>query len=382
MTDVVRYQAPTNWIDVLGPAHEMAAAICRTEFVPSALRNRPEAVMACILAGDALGIHPMVALQKIHIIEGKPGPAAELQRAMVIAQGHDIWEEEVTNTRVVMCGRRRDSDHVSKVQWTMDDAKKAGLANKQNWQKYPRDMLIARASSQLCRLRFPDCLAGLSYSAEELGDGFGFDDRSVVVDADVVAEPEAIQAPSSRQRAPRKPAARRAAASAPAADPVPASSRPMPPLPGEDEPTGEITPSMRDDNFVAMRAKEAGVDHHVVVRAVTAGRASSAKDLDGDEKALVLAAIGDLADGRRVLSLTDADLPCLVGRDEGADVPPTDEQREMLSVELDALSKEAKEALAARVKGVVPSFRGDRFTVRHLFLTMDRLPQGDKAVAP
>lgn len=384
-TEVARYQDPTGWVELLGPAHQLATAIAKTEFVPTALRNRPEAVMAAILAGNELGVSPMQALAKIHIVEGRPAPAAELMRAMAMARGHEVWVEESNNTRVVICGRRAESEHVTKVQWTLDDAKKAGLAGKNVWQKYPRAMLLARASSELCRLVFPDVLGGMSYSREEVEDGFGVDplDDVTIVDAEgvVVAEPEA--APATRQRAPRKASARttkKAAASAARAEPTAPSGAPQPPLPGEEEPpTGEITTTMRDDNYIAMKAREHDLDHHVIVRAITAGKNWSAKALDEDEKAQVLAAITDVAEGRKVLSLTEEDVPLLVDFDGDVDVAVSDEQRRFLTVELDKLTKEQKTALAGRVKGVVPSFKGDRFTVRHLFLTSDRLPEHPEA---
>lgn len=381
-TDVARYDGPTGWVELLDPAHRMATAIAKTDFVPTALRNRPEAVMACILYGNEIGVGPMQALAKIHIVEGRPAPAAELMRAMAMARGHEVWVEDSSNTRVVICGRRADSEHVTKVQWTLDDAKKANLAGKKVWQSYPRAMLLARASAELCRLVFPDVLGGMSYSREELEDGSvgeGYDDATLI-DASAVPDDQAAEpAPATRQRAPRKAAARstkKAAASAPAADRPGPSSAPQPPLPGEEEPpTGEITTSMRDDNYIAMKAKESGVDHHVIVRAVTAGAKESAKDIDEDEKALVLAAISDVAEGRKVLTATEDDVPQIVEPEEGLDEPVTEAERAQLAGELEVLSADEKSALSKRLRGIVVSFKNEAFTRRHLFLTADRLPE-------
>jgi hypothetical protein len=49
-------------------------------------------------------------------------------------------------------------------------AQRAGLANKQVWKAYPEAMLWARAVSQLCRMLFPDCFAGGTYTPEEAPD--------------------------------------------------------------------------------------------------------------------------------------------------------------------------------------------------------------------
>lgn len=155
---------------VLNTAHKLATQISDTDFVPKAFRRKPEAVMAALLTGRELGLGPMTALQRIHVIEGKAGLDAQGMRAQVLAAGHDLWIEESTPERCVASGRRRGSEHVQTVTWTIQEARSAGLAGKGNWKSYPRQMLQARATAELCRLVAPDALGGLAYSSEELAD--------------------------------------------------------------------------------------------------------------------------------------------------------------------------------------------------------------------
>lgn len=162
---------PDNaWIELVGPAAELAGMIAATEFVPAEMRNRPAAITACILYGQEIGIGPMQALAKVDIVKGRPAPRAELARALALAAGHDLWVEESTNTRVSVCGRRRGSSNVQKVTWTMDDAKKAGIAGNPTYAKYPRQMLLARASAELVRQMCPEVLGGITVFAEEAAD--------------------------------------------------------------------------------------------------------------------------------------------------------------------------------------------------------------------
>ena len=156
--------------DVLNTAHKLATQISDTDFVPKAFRRKPEAVMAALLTGRELGLGPMTALQRIHVIEGKAGLDAQGMRAQVLAAGHDLWIVESTPEKCVAAGRRRGSEHVQEVTWTMQEARAAGLAGKGNWKSYPRQMLQARATAELCRLIAPDALGGLAYSSEELAD--------------------------------------------------------------------------------------------------------------------------------------------------------------------------------------------------------------------
>lgn len=191
-------------LDIISPSADLADKIARTEFVPGALRNRPDAVLACILYGHEMGIGPMEALGKIHVIDGRPAPNAELMRALVLRAGHRVWVEESTNTRAVVCGQRAGSGDAFRVAWTMEDARKAGLAGKPNYQRYPRQMLIARAFSELCRLMAPDALGSAEYSSEELADGDG---AAPSLDVAPTAAPDGSDGPTRRRRPPRTPSA-------------------------------------------------------------------------------------------------------------------------------------------------------------------------------
>ncbi|MDX1745809.1 MAG: hypothetical protein R3324_07720, partial [Halobacteriales archaeon] len=58
------------------------------------------------------------------------------------------------------------------VTFTMEDAKRAGLAGKDNWKHYPRQMLRWRAVTEVSRFLFADLDMGtkVTYTADEMGD--------------------------------------------------------------------------------------------------------------------------------------------------------------------------------------------------------------------
>lgn len=147
---------------------KVSQRVTNTPFVPKALQGKPEAVLACILYGAEMGIGPMQSLNSIHVIEGRAAMSPELMRAMVARHGHRIDVIENSNTACEMKGVRNDTGSSATVRWTMEDAKMAGLAGKNNWKTYPRAMLMARCTSELCRILFPDIIAGLSYTPEEI----------------------------------------------------------------------------------------------------------------------------------------------------------------------------------------------------------------------
>jgi hypothetical protein len=106
-----------------------------------------------------------------------------------------------------VAGKRAGDSRTSRVTWTLDDAKRARIAGRPNWQAYPRQMLVARATAELARQLFADVIRGYA-ATEELAD---------VVEGELVDETaEAKPKTATRRRA--KPAA------------VPAAETPDPPL--------------------------------------------------------------------------------------------------------------------------------------------------------
>lgn len=163
-----------SWVDVVGPVGTLAENVANTLFVPKGLRGSIHAVAACILTGREIGLGPMTSLQGIHVVDGHPTLSAELMRTLVFAAGHRIAFEETTNVRCIAVGYRHGvTEPAGRVEWTIEDAKRARLAGKDNWSNYPRQMLANRATSELCRLVFPDVIAGMGYTDEELEDTDG-----------------------------------------------------------------------------------------------------------------------------------------------------------------------------------------------------------------
>jgi len=329
-----------HWTDVLTFAARMADAVHETEFVPTALRGRREAVAAVIIYGAEVGVTPMQALSGIHIVDGRPAPSAELMRAMILRAGHSLMVHEMSGTRARVSGLRRGRPEAERVpvEWTLDMARAAGLLGRQNWQRYPRAMLLARATGDLARLLFADVVKGLGYVAEDTTD----------VDAlPLIAGPE----PGEPREAPRKPLQRRTQAPSPrpvesvdlpprepqSADPAPVApsdepgiGEPAPrgyddddqPLPDDLQPVGtgrpimpdlepeqpadeRPAPGMAEPAFKAMHAglsRELGSaatseDRHLLLGAILGREVESSKTLTRDEGYRALSALDAFRDG-------------------------------------------------------------------------------------
>lgn len=156
------------WADAAQKAHQIATVLCETSFVPKSMQHRPGDVTGAVLTGVELGVPIMWALANIDIVEGSPAIRARGMRALLKRHGHEIFVEESTATRAVVCARHKSSQRLERSTWTLDRAKKAELLGKKNWRLYPQDMLLNRATAEAARLAAPDVMLGL-YTVEELG---------------------------------------------------------------------------------------------------------------------------------------------------------------------------------------------------------------------
>jgi hypothetical protein len=278
-------------LDVFEGNQELAEYIANTDFVPKSLRGNPPAILAAVLYGHEVGLDPMTSLSLISVIDGKPTLAAEAMRGLILAAGHELWVEESTTTRATVAGRRREGRTTSKVTWTIDDAKRARIGGKPNWQAYPRQMLVARATAELARNLFADVIRGLPATEELEGE-------TVVVEAEV--EPDAKPKTTRRRRARATPAA------TPEPEPEPAAAEPAEPEPepAEPEPTPAGEPAKPDPITEAQMRKmfalfaEKGItdrqERHDYTESVIGRKIESSRDLSALEASRLIEELAGL----------------------------------------------------------------------------------------
>jgi hypothetical protein len=130
--------------------------------------------MIAIQMGADIGLTPMVALQNIAVINGRPsiwgdGALALVRGAGVVEKFKETIEGE-GDKRAATCvlKRKGDSDETINT-FSVADAKKAGLWGKEGpWSTYPDRMLKMRARSFTLRDAAPDILMGLVLTEEAM----------------------------------------------------------------------------------------------------------------------------------------------------------------------------------------------------------------------
>lgn len=143
-----------------------------------------------ILAGSELGFGPFASMTGVNIIQNKPVLAANLMAAAIKRNGKYNYRVVRHDEKTCSIDFYEGAEKVGNSTFTMDDAAKAGVASKDNWKKYPRNMLFARALSNGQKWYAPDIFNGATvYTPDEMG--ASVDDEGNIVD--VAAEPVSLE---------------------------------------------------------------------------------------------------------------------------------------------------------------------------------------------
>jgi len=150
-----------------------AKALSTASLLPADYRNHPANILMALEYGHELGIGTMTAIQQIHVIKGKPSASAQLIGSLVRKAGHRLRVTGSDTEATAIIVRKDDPDFQFASVWNLERATAAGLLPAKpdsGWEKYPAAMLKARAITEVAREACAEVLAGVAYTAEELGE--------------------------------------------------------------------------------------------------------------------------------------------------------------------------------------------------------------------
>ena len=130
-------------------------------------KNETEA-FALMCIAQANGLHPAKAAERYHIIQGRPAMKSEAMLSAFQESGGIVKWVKRTDTECKLWLSHPQGGELE-VTWNIERAQKAGLGSKDNWKKFPAQMLAARCVSEGVRALFPACLCGM-YTPEEVSD--------------------------------------------------------------------------------------------------------------------------------------------------------------------------------------------------------------------
>lgn len=152
-------------------AFRLASAIAKSGMAPRDMATAEKLTVA-ILHGLEIGIPPMMAVNKIAVVNGRPTLWGDAVPALLLSKGFRIREHfagEGDDRHAVCVIIRPNGEQITRY-FSVADAKTAGLWGKQGpWKQYPDRMLQMRARGLAARDGAADALSGL-YLQEEAVD--------------------------------------------------------------------------------------------------------------------------------------------------------------------------------------------------------------------
>jgi hypothetical protein len=145
-----------------------AEILLKSGMLPKELNTR-EKIAVLIMKAKELNMPALEAISHLYVVNQKVAIDSSGMLALILRSGLAKKIQFGGDGTSAWCEMERKDGVISfKYTFTIEDARRAGLLNKESWQKYTKELLVARAISGCARKVFPDVVGGL-YTVEELG---------------------------------------------------------------------------------------------------------------------------------------------------------------------------------------------------------------------
>ena len=154
-----------------------AQMLSQTSIIPQSYQNKPQDCFVAIEMANRRGESPMVVMQNMYVVKGKPSWAGQACTMLINSCGkfkdvkHIYTGEKGKPNRgcYVTATRISDGSQVDGVEVTMQMAQSEGWTSNSKWRNMPELMLAYRASAFFARVYCPEAMMGVQ-TAEEVYD--------------------------------------------------------------------------------------------------------------------------------------------------------------------------------------------------------------------
>lgn len=192
--------AVTMWNDpkLMNLSFRTARMLSTSALVPDTYRQSPENCLVAIDIANRMGVSPLMVMQNLYVVKGKPSWSGSFCAAAVNGSGrfsplefHFVGEPNTPTHGCYASAVRLSSGSLCVSDTvTMQMAKAEGWLNKpgSKWQTMPVQMMMYRAAAFFARAHCSDIMLGLP-TYEEVQDLRGYDsDKATVVTLDPKVE--------------------------------------------------------------------------------------------------------------------------------------------------------------------------------------------------
>lgn len=168
-----------------------ALALYKSQYFSNDVKSDAQAIVK-VMAGAELGIPPFASMTGIHIIQGKPALGANVIATLI--KNDPRYNYRVLEMSDTVCRIQffESGEPCGVSEFTAQDAKKAGT---KNMDKFPKNMLFARAISNGAKWYTPGIFGGAPvYTPDELG--ADVDEDGNIVEGSYIStqQPQPVQA--------------------------------------------------------------------------------------------------------------------------------------------------------------------------------------------
>lgn len=179
--------AVTMWNDVkiMNLSFRTAKMLSCSALVPDTYRGSPENCLVAIDLGNRLGLSPLMVMQNLYVVKGKPSWSGSFCAAAINGSGRFTPLEYVfvgepgtpSHGCYAVATRRSNGSRCISDTVTMQMAQREGWLNKpgSKWQTMPVQMMMYRAAAFFARAHCSDVLLGIP-TYEEVQDVRGYED--------------------------------------------------------------------------------------------------------------------------------------------------------------------------------------------------------------
>ena len=163
--------------DAFNQIFRAADMLSKTSIIPQSYQGKPQDCFVAIEMANRMGVSPMVVMQNMYVVKGKPSWAGQACTMLINSCGkfkdvkHIYTGEKGKPNRgcYVTATRISDGSQVDGVEVTMQMAQSEGWTSNSKWRNMPELMLAYRASAFFARVYCPEAMMGVQ-TAEEVYD--------------------------------------------------------------------------------------------------------------------------------------------------------------------------------------------------------------------
>lgn len=163
---------PTGgFIESFRESYKLASVLAKSSLVPQQYQGKTEDCALAIDMADRMGVSPLMVMQSLYVVKGKPSWSGQACMSFIKAKYGDAQPvytgQRGTDTRGCFVRVvKPDGEVIEGTEVTIGMAKAEGWTSNSKWRNMPEQMLAYRAASFFARVYCPEILMGVAVEGE------------------------------------------------------------------------------------------------------------------------------------------------------------------------------------------------------------------------